>query len=399
MLHNKQALYFVFITVLLDAIGIGIIIPVMPKLIVELTGQGLSYAAIYGGWLLFIYSLMQFFCAPILGNLSDCYGRRPVLLFSLVSLSINYAIMSFAPNLYWLFLGRLFTGIAGATYGTAAAYVADVSSPKERAQNFGLIGAAFGVGFIVGPALGGILGEYGTRIPFYCSSVLALLVAIYGFFVAPETLTKERRRPFLWKRANPIGALLSMKQFPIVSGLLIVLFVAQIARDSYASIWTYYSIESFKWSESEIGYSLALVGILLALVQGKLIRVVIPKIGERKALLLGLFMAGCAFTGFAFARQTWVACLFIVVSSLGGFIDPSIRAIMSNQIDENQQGELQGAISSLVSFSAILSPIIMTQTFSYFTGKDNIFYFPGAPFALAAILIICSMLILLKVQK
>ena len=397
MLHNRQALYFIFLTVFIDAVGIGIIIPIMPELIMELTGEGISRAAIYGGWMFFIYAFMQFFCAPIIGNLSDRYGRRPVLLFSLVSLSIDYTIMSAAPNLYWLFFGRFLAGIAGATYATAAAYIADVSAPGERAQNFGMIGAAFGLGFIIGPALGGTLGEYGTRIPFYVSAILAFVAAVYGFFVAPETLPADKRRSFSWKRANPVGALVQMKQFPLVSGLLLVLFVSQLARDVYPSIWTYYSMENFQWSESEVGYSLALVGILLALVQGKLIGVAIPKLGEHKTLLLGLFMSCCAFVGFAFATQTWMACLFIFVSSLGGFIDPSIRALMSNQIDENQQGELQGAVSCIVSFSAILSPIVMTQTFSYFTGKEKIFYFPGAPFALAAVLIFCSILIFLKI--
>lgn len=399
MSNNKQALYFVFITVFLDAAGIGIIIPVMPDLIMELVGEDLSYASVCGGWLLFVYSFMQFFFAPIIGNLSDQYGRRPVLLFSLVSLSIDYAIMSIAPNLYWLFIGRCLAGIAGATYGTAAAYIADVSKSHERAQNFGLIGAGFGVGFIVGPALGGVLGEYGTRVPFYVSSLLAFLTAVYGFFVAPETLSQEKRRPFSWKRAHPFGALQEMKKSPFIFGLLSVLFISQLARDVYPSIWTYYTIENFKWSKSEIGYSLALVGILFVIVQGKLIRIAIPKLGETKTLFVGLSICCCAFIGFALIKHAWMAYICIVISALSGFIDPSIRALMSNQIAENQQGALQGAIGSIISLSAIISPIMMTQTFNYFTKQGTKIYFPGAPFALAATLILCSILLLTRVKS
>lgn len=392
MTTNKQAFYFILITLFLDAVGIGIIIPIMPELIMELTGKDVSGASTYSGWLFFVYALVQFFCAPILGNLSDRYGRRPVLLFSLVAFSLDYLLMALAPTFAWLLIGRFLAGIAGATHGAATAYIADITPPEKRAQNFGMMGAVFGLGFIVGPVIGGILGMYGSRVPFVCSAIICFLAAIYGFFVLPETLTKDKRRVFTWQRANPVGAFLQMKKFPIVVTLLIVFFISRLANDVYPSIWTYYTLENFKWTRNEIAYSLAFVGIMMGLVQGSFIRVAIRKMGEYKTLYVGLFMSTFSFIGFAFTKQGWIAYIFMSTSAFGGFIEPALRSLMSNEVDANQQGELQGAISSLVSLSAIISPLMMTQIFSYFTKEGNSVYFPGAPFLWAAILILCSML-------
>jgi len=388
---SRKAIVFILITVFIDTVGLGIIIPVMPELILELTGEGLSSAAIYAGWLLFIYALMQFFCAPLLGNLSDRFGRRPILLLSLFAFGIDYIIMGMAPSLLWLYLGRILAGIAGATGTTANAYVADVSSADEKAQNFGLIGAAWGLGFIVGPVIGGILGEYGSRLPFFAAAGLAFLNMAYGYLILPESLSKETRRPFSLKRANPVGAVLQMRQYPVVFGLIGVMLLLQIAHDANPAVWTYYTIEKFNWSTKEIGYSLGFVGIMIALVQGGLIRVVIPRIGEFRTVYSGLTLMAIGFAGFSFSNVGWLMYVFILPFSMGGLAMPALRSIMSNRVPENVQGELQGALTSLVSLTAIMSPIIMTNLFGYFSRQDTLIYFPGAPFLIACLLVTAAL--------
>jgi DHA1 family tetracycline resistance protein-like MFS transporter len=390
-LASRNALSFIFVTVLIDMIGFGIIIPVMPKLIMDVADAGLGPAAIWGGRLLVVYAVMQFFFAPIIGSLSDRFGRRPVLLASLVTYGVDYLIMGFAPTLGWLFLGRMLSGISGASHTTANAYIADVSAPEDRAKNFGLIGAAFGLGFILGPALGGLLGEYGARIPFFAAAGLAFANSVYGYFVVPESLPKERRRPFALARANPIGMFAQVRSYPLVIGLFVALFFYQFAHDALPSTWSYYTMLKFNWSPRDIGMSLAFVGLLLALVQGLLIRAVMPKVGEVWAVIIGFSAMALGFAGFAFAHEGWAIYLFLVPFSLSGLANPALRSILANRVPSDAQGELQGALASTVSVTAIVAPWAMTELFAFFISEAAPIYFPGAPFLLAALLLVAAL--------
>ncbi len=391
MKSKKQAaLGFIFITLLIDVTGFGIIIPVMPKLITELIHGNLSDASQYGGWLLFAYAVMQFICAPVLGNLSDKYGRRPVLLFSLFGFGLDYILQGFAPNIIWLFIGRIIAGITGGSFTTASAYIADVSTPEKRAQNFGMIGAAFGIGFIIGPVLGGVLGHYGSRVPFFASAGLALLNWLYGYFVLPESLSKDHRREFDWKRANPLGSLMHLKKYPVVSGLVASITLLYIAAHAVQSTWTYYTMSKFGWDERLVGYSLGFVGLTVGIVQGGLIRVVIPKLGQHKSVYVGLSLYAIGFVLFAFASQTWMMFAFMIPYALGGIAGPSIQGIISKHVPPNEQGELQGALTSLMSATSIFGPLLMTNLFAYFTSTAAPFHFPGAPMLFGAALTIVS---------
>jgi DHA1 family tetracycline resistance protein-like MFS transporter len=396
---TRRALAFIFVTVLLDMIGFGIVIPVIPELIRELTGEGLARAAIYGGWLLFVYGAMQFLFAPIIGNLSDRFGRRPILLFSLSMFSLDYLLMGFSPTLLWLFAGRMLAGVAGATGATASAYVADISPPEERAANFGLIGAAFGLGFIIGPVLGGFLGEYGPRVPFFGAALLAALNVVYGLMVLPETLPRHERRAFDLRRASPLGALLQIRRYPLVAGLFMALVFYQLAHDASPSTWSYYTMLKFDWSERDVGYSLGFVGVMFAFVQGGLIRYVIPWLGEERAGYFGLSMMTLGFLGIAFSTESWMMYLFIVPFTLGGIATAAARGIMSNAVPANAQGELQGATTSLMSLTAIVAPLLMTQLFGYFSSDAAPIYFPGAPFLVAAMLTVVSFFVFMRVMR
>ncbi len=387
---RKAALGFIFITVLVDVVGFGIIIPVAPKLIQELTGGDISTASTYGGWLMFSYAVMQFLCAPVLGNLSDRYGRRPVLLFSLLGFGLDYILLALAPDMWWLFAGRIIAGITGASFTTASAYVADVSEPDKRAQNFGMIGAAFGLGFIIGPLVGGLLGQFGSRVPFYAAAVLTLLNWLYGYFVLPESLPAEKRRPFSWKRANPLGSLLQLKKYPAVSGLVLSLTLVYIAAHAVQSTWSYYGIGKLSWDEKMIGYSLAFIGFMIAAVQGGLIRLVIPKLGQERSLYIGLLLYCVGMTLFAFASNTWMMFAFTFVYCLGGIAGPALQGIISSHVPANEQGELQGALTSLMSATSIFGPLLMTNLFARFTRPTAMVYFPGAPFIMGAILMLGS---------
>lgn len=388
---------FILIAVLIDTIGFGIIAPVTPELIMELTGETLSEAALYGGWLMFLYAITQFFAAPILGNLSDRFGRRPVLITSLLALGLDYLLMALAPDLTWLFVGRAIAGIAGATFATANAYIADVSDATERAQNFGLLGSAWGLGFILGPMIGGVLGEYGSRVPFFAASALACANVLYGFFVLPESLPQASRRPFRLERANPIGALSQMRRYPGVLLLFGALVLYQIAHDANPSVWTYYTMLKFDWTERDVGFSMGVVGISITIVQGLLIRVVIPKIGDRGTVLLGLLIMAVGYLGFSLATQGWMMLVFIIPFALGGLAMPALRSILSNRVDDDAQGELQGAMSSLMSLTAIIAPVFLTQLFGYFTSAQAPIYFPGAPFLMAAMLTIGSAVVVASI--
>jgi DHA1 family tetracycline resistance protein-like MFS transporter len=387
---SKYALNFIFLTLLIDITGLGIIIPVMPKLIGQLTGEGLSVASEYGGWLTFAYAFMQFIFAPILGNLSDKYGRRPVLLLSLLGFGIDYLFLAFAPSIFWLFIGRIIAGIAGASMTTAMAYIADVSAPEKRAQNFGIVGAAFGLGFIIGPVLGGVLGQFGTRIPFFAAAGLALLNFLYGYFILPESLTKENRRPFNFKTANAWASLARLKRYPKVLSLAGALVLVYLASYALQSVWTYYNMYKFGWTEALVGYSLGFVGITIAVVQGGLIRIIIPKLGQERSLYIGLALYSFGYILFAFASESWMMFAFMIPYSLGGIAGPALQGIMSNQVPPNEQGELQGTLTGLMSLTAIFGPLLMTHLFSAFTGKQAYIEFPGAPFLVGAVLLSAS---------
>ena len=389
---GKNAFAFIFITVLLDMTGLGIIIPVMPKLVMELSGQDVSGAARYGGMLLFLYATMQFFMSPILGNLSDRYGRRPVLLFSLAGYSVDYVIMGLAPTLGWLFLGRAMSGAFAATVSTSNAFIADISPPEKRAQNFGLLGAAFGLGFILGPVIGGLFGHYfGPRAPFFAAAALAFANMVYGYLVLPETLSAENRRPFTLKRANPVGSLTQMRAFPVVMGLAAALFLYQLAHHSLPGTWSYYAIEKFQWTELDIGLSLAFVGLTAAFSQAVLSRKVIPRLGEEKTAFTAMSVTCLTYFGYALITEGWMVYPMIAFGALGGLASPALSGIMSNTVPKDQQGELQGALSSLLAVTMVIGPLMMTQIFAYFTDDGTSFYFPGAAFVTAGALTIVSL--------
>ena len=390
---RQAALGFIFITVLVDVIGFGIIIPVMPALIQQMVGGDISSASSWGGWLMFVYALMQFLCAPVLGNLSDRYGRRPVLLFSLLGFGIDYIFLALAPSIGWLFVGRIIAGITGASFTTASAYVADISPPDKRAQNFGMIGAAFGLGFIIGPLIGGLLGHFGPRVPFIAAAVLTLLNWLYGYFILPESLPAEKRRPFSWKRANPVGSLLQLRRYPAIAGLVTSLTFVYVGAHAVQSTWSYYGIGKLHWDEQMVGYSLAFVGLMIAMVQGGLIRVVIPRLGQEKSLYTGLFLYSIGMVLFAFASSTWMMFLFTFVYCLGGIAGPALQGIISNQVPPNEQGELQGALTSLMSATSIIGPPLMTSLFARFTRPSAPVHFPGAPFIMGALLFLVSTLL------
>lgn len=400
--NRKPATGFIFITLLIDIAGFGLIIPVVPKLIEELIHGNISDASRYGGWLTFSYAITQFLFAPLLGNLSDKFGRRPVLLFSLLGFSLDYLLLSFAPNITWLFIGRIIAGITGASITTANAYMADISTPETRAKNFGMIGAAFGLGFIIGPMIGGLLGELGPRVPFMAAAGLTFINWLYGYFILPESLAVENRRKFEWKRANPLSSLLRLRKYPAISGLIFSLFFVYIAAHSVQSNWSFFTIEKFKWTESLIGLSLGFVGILVALVQGGLVRYINPKIGNEKSVYVGLLFYSAGLFLFAFASQSWMMFVFLIPYCLGGIAGPALQSIITGNVPANEQGELQGALTSLMSATSIIGPPVMTNLFAHYTKPGTPVYFAGAAFLLGAILMLVSALIAyntLKVKK
>lgn len=399
LLKRNAALGFIFVTLLIDVIGLGIIIPVMPKLITELTGDTLGEAARDGGLLMFVYAFFQFICAPIVGGLSDQFGRRPVLLASLLGFTIDYLFLTFAPTLFWLYIGRIIAGILGASFTTAAAYIADVSTPEKRSQNFGLIGAAFGAGFIIGPVIGGLLGQYGSRTPFMVAAGLSFVNFLYGYFVLPESLQPENRRKFDIKRANPIGALMRLKRYPVIVGLVVSLVLMYLASYAIHGTWSYFVMEKFGWQEKEVGISLGVFGVLSMVVQGGLIRVIIPRLGNERCIYIGMTLLGIGFILFALAQTSWQLYLFMVPYILGGIAGPALQGVISTQVQVNEQGELQGALTSLNSATSIVGPPLMTTVFSTFTTSHSPLYLPGAPMILAAIFTIIGAILARRNMK
>lgn len=398
---NKQnaSLIFIFITVLVDVIGIGIIIPVLPSLIAELNGSGMSDASRVGGWLIMAYSGMQFFFAPILGQLSDQFGRRPVILIALLGLGLDFIFHAFAPTLAWLFVGRVLAGITGASFTVASAYIADISTPDKKAQNFGLLGAAFGLGFIIGPVIGGIASEWGTRVPFLVAAALSLLNFLYGLFVLPESHKKENRVPFNWRKANPFSSLKQLFNYPGLIGFVTAFFFIYIAGQAVQSTWTFFTMYEFGWKEATVGYSLALVGLVVAIVQGGLVKKVVKAIGEKHTIIVGISLWALGMFLFAFASKSWMVFVFIVPYCLGGIAGPTLQGIMSNKVPVNEQGKLQGALTSLISLSSIIGPPLMTYIFYFFTQPENPVHFSGAAFFAGGLLMLLSLFLVLGPLK
>ncbi len=387
---KKAAISFIFITLLIDVTGLGIIIPVLPTLIEELTGGSISDASAIGGWLTATYAALQFLFSPILGGLSDRYGRRPVLLISLFGFALDYLFLSYAPTIGWLFVGRAIAGISGASFTTASAYIADISNDKNRAQNFGMIGAAFGLGFIIGPVIGGLLGSLGSRVPFMFAAGLSFLNWMYGYFVLPESLPADQRRKFDWKTTIPGRSLMKIRNYPAIGGLAISFFLINLASHAVQSNWSFFTIERFGWSEKMIGISLGVVGLLVALVQGLLIRYTSPLLGNKKSIFFGLLFYSLGLFLFAFANQAWMMFVFLIPYCLGGIAGPALQSIISSSVRNNEQGELQGSLTSLISLTSIIGPPMMTGLFAYYTRPTAPVHFSGVSFLLGGILMLLS---------
>ena len=387
-----STLIFVALIVFIDMMGIGLIVPVLPGLLEDLTGMTPDQTAQIGGWLLFAYALMQFLFAPIIGGLSDRFGRRPVLLITLFILGIDYAIMAWAPNLFWLFVGRILSGIMGASWAAANSCIADVAEPRERGKYFGILGGAGAGGFVIGPALGGLLGNVDIRLPFIAAALLAIAGALLGYFLLKETLPQERRRGFTMARANPLGTLIQMARLPIVLGFLGVIFFSQLAAQSHQSVWAYHTRLVFGWDELQVGLSVGLFGVLLVLVQGVMTGKVIARIGPKSTIIAAYLISFPANLLFAFAPTGWVMIAGIVIGAVGGMAFPAMQQLMSAQVSEDAQGELQGAIASTMSITAIIGPPVLTTTFRYFADDEGLFL-PGAPYLLAALCATCAIAI------
>lgn len=395
---SRLAFAFIFITMVVDSIGLGIIIPVGPKIIAELTHQDMAGAAEWGGWLFFVYAVMQFIGAPLIGNLSDRFGRRPVLILSLLALGIDYLITGLAPTIAWLFVARFLSGLAGASYTTVNAYIADISPPEKRAANFGLTGAAFSIGFVLGPAVGGLLGEYGPRVPFFFAAGLSLVNALFGLLVLKESLKPEYRRKFELLRANPIGALYALKRLPGIVWLIVVVILMRLAHDSNPSVFAFYVYTKFHWTPRMVGYSLMTVGILMFVVYGGLVRVVTPRIGETAAVYFGLACGAIGFAGYAFATESWEIFACMVPFSLLAFAPPALTAIMSRKVGPGEQGELQGALACIGSLTSIMAPPLLTNLFAYFSSGRAPVYFPGAAFLAASLFLVTAALVFTRIR-
>jgi MFS transporter, DHA1 family, tetracycline resistance protein len=397
MTTSRAALTFVLLSVFIDSVGFGIIIPSIQDVIMQLTGQPLSSATRWGGLLMAVYAALQFIIAPIFGALSDRYGRRPVLLASLFAFGVDFLLTGLATSMVWLFIGRAFAGVFGASFATANAYVGDISTDANRARHFGFIGAAWGLGFTLGPAIGGFVAEhFGIRAPFFVAAALALANVTFGFFVLPESLPPERRRPFEWARANAFGAFRSLSHLPMLTGLLAAAFLYQIAHDSLPAVWMYYVEHRFGWGPAARGWSLTFVGIMTVLVMGGLTGWAVPRLGERRAIIIGFLFMTVGFAAYALVPYGWMIFPAIAVGALGGIANPAMQSAMSRQAGASAQGELQGVIASLTGIAAVISPPVMSELFARFSAAGAPIALPGAPFLLAALLVFCCALIAMK---
>jgi len=422
--NSKNALIFVLITVMINSIGFGIMIPVLPDLIKELTGLENHEAVIHSGYLTLTFAVFQFICMPIVGGLSDRFGRRAIMLMSLAGLAADYFLMALAPTILFLYIGRAFSGVFGATFSTANAYVADVSPPEKRAQNFGLIGASFGVGFLLGPVIGGLLGEYGTRVPFYAAGIISLINVIYGFIFLPETLAKSKRRKFDIKRSNPVGSVIALGRIKGVKGLIFVLFVLAVAHTVYPTTYAFSTMEGLGWSSRDVGLSLGAFAVASMIVQGGLIRIIIPKVGLFWAGFIGVVSAVIGYTMMGSADAGWIIYAAGPFAALAGLYGPALTNMMSSRVSDSEQGELQGAIGAAQGLALMAGPMAMTGIFGifgdtanratrqmqafpenlvgivkYLTGGVNIPYIPGSPFLLAASLSFLALITFLLVTN
>ncbi|MEE2778827.1 MAG: TCR/Tet family MFS transporter [Acidobacteriota bacterium] len=398
--NRRAGMVFILITLFIDILGLGIIIPILPQLIKGFAGGDTSRAGIYVGMISFLYAVMQFGFAPILGGLSDRFGRRPIVLVSLFGLGCDYIIQGLAPSIGWLFVGRAIAGVMGASFTTANAYIADVSTPENRARNFGLVGVAFGMGFIFGPALGGLLGSIHLRLPFFASAALALINWLYGFFVLPESLSEENRSPFTWRKAHPFSSFGNLRAYPLVAGLATSFIFLGMAQRGLENSWVLYTNYKFGWEQRANGLSLALVGVTAAIVQGALVRPTIAKFGERKTILFGLSVGVLSYLGYALASRGWMMLTVIVAGSLGGVAGPAIQGLVAGTVAPSDQGKVQGAITSLMSLTSIVAPIIFTAgLFSYFTSANAPIDLPGAPFLLGAAFMVTAVWTLVRLFR
>jgi MFS transporter, DHA1 family, tetracycline resistance protein len=402
---SRFALIFIFMTMFIDTVGLGIIIPVAPKIIAELTGPypnnaaAMSASAAWGGWLQTAFAGMLFLFSPLIGNLSDRFGRKPILIASLLFLGFDYFITGIAPTIWWLFISRILSGIAGAAYTTANAFIADVSPPEKRAANFGLTGAAFGIGFVVGPAIGGLLGQFGPRIPFFAAAALAVANAFFGLLVMKESLPPAKRRKFEFWRANPVGSLVALGRYPMVLAFVGIMILMRLAHDANPVIWSYYVYLKFHWTTAQLGYALAFLGIVMAFVFGFLTRIAIPKLGEHRAAYIGLMAGAIGFAGYAFASEGWQMYPWMLVWSLMGLAMPSINGIISKHVPATEQGELQGALASVGGITSIFAPVLLTSVFSYFTSAKAPIYFPGAAFLTAGLMLALAAVLLGRIER
>lgn len=385
-MKRAPGLAFIFVTLLIDVLGFGLLVPILPKFVATLSHSSISAGARDYGWLLALYGAMQFLFSPLLGSLSDRFGRRPVLLLSLFFTGIDYVIMALAPSLIWLYIGRTLSGITGASFSAASAYIADVSPPEKRAQNFGLIGAAFGVGFIVGPALGGLLGEWGERVPFWAAAGLSFANLLYGVFILPESLKHENQRPFDIREANPIGAFAILGKFPLVWGLAGTLAASNLALQCLASTWVLWATDLFHWGTRENGLSLGVFGAVSLIFQAGLSRYLIPKLGEKRAVIIGLAVGMLEYAGYGLATQGWMVYVIMFMAGLSYLVGQAAQGVLSRQVGDDAQGTLQGALTSLNSLTGIAGPILATSLFAYFTRPHASLHLPGAPFFLASAL-------------
>ena len=393
--NSKLPIFVIFTTVVLDSMGIGIIIPVMPALFAEVTGsEKISDIAIWGGLLASTFALMQFIFGPILGALSDRYGRKPILLLALFVMAAYYLLMGFAQTLWLLFLGRLIGGITAATHATANAYMADISSPEEKAAHFGMLGAGFGLGFVLGPLIGGLLGEWGPRAPFFAAAMLAAANGVLCYFVLTESLKTKNRREFMWYRANPIGAILDLRKFEGIYSLLLVFLLFTVGTSIYAAIWPFFTVERFSWSPGMIGISLTIYGICFAIVQGVLVRPAIKIWGEKKTIIIGFCFEFSAMVTFAFLTDGKILIILIPLASLGVLAQPAIQAILSKSVGDDRQGAIQGVASSLNAIAMVVTPITMTWILAVFSDKTAKYYFPGMPFLISALMVLLCLFII-----
>jgi MFS transporter, DHA1 family, tetracycline resistance protein len=396
---RRAALVFIFVTVVLDMLALGMIIPVLPGLIENFLDGNTARAAQVFGVFGSVWAVMQFFAMPIMGGLSDRFGRRPVILLSNLGLGLDYILMALAPNLRWLFVGRVISGITAASISTAMAYVADVTPVERRAKSYGLVGMAFGIGFVLGPALGGLLGSIDPRLPFWAAAVASLLNAAYGFFVLPESLPPERRRPFEWRRANPVGALNFLRAHREVGGLAGAAFLSNVAHAVLPAVFVLYAGYRYGWDEKTVGLSLAAVGASSALVQGLLVGPLVRRFGERNVLLAGLLAGAAGFGIYAFAPNGWIFLAGIPVVALWGLAGPTAQGLMTRHVGPGMQGELQGAMGSVQGVATIIGPLVFATTFAWSIREGIEWHFPGAAYALAGVLLVVSALIAARVTR